>query len=101
MHQSLTVDHIINLTNFMKKNSCKLTELKLDQCGIEDEGAFELGDMLCVNTSLQALSITGECNIKIHGILAIAKALRVNNTLKELNFTSVEIEDEGACELGN
>lgn len=100
-HQNLTVDHVISLTDILRKNYCRIVELTLDQCGIEDEGAYELSEMLMVNASLEILNVTGENNaIGSDSVCAIAKALQVNDKLKTLDLSTVQLQDHGACEIG-
>lgn len=97
----LTVDHLISLYENLKKNDSTIVELYFDQCGLEEEGTFQLAKMLMKNTSLKVLSITGKNNaIGSISEFAIAKALQINNHLKTLDLRSVQLSSEGACSVG-
>ena len=99
--EDLTVDHLSSLSESLKKEDSTIAELCVDQCGIEDEGAFELAEMLMENTSLKVLSITGGNNtIGSRSVGAIAKSLQVNDQLKTLDLRAVQLNSEGARSMG-
>ena len=90
------------IANALKSNRT-LNHLHLHDTGCSDKGAAAIADMLCNNQTLKLLLMY---NIQDHrlkyinkvgkdGAVALAGALRVNNSLKELHLRKNNITDEG------
>ena len=88
------------------KSNKMLHHLHLTLTGCSDEGTVALADMLCSNEALLELFICSSyyideeysiTNNKVgkDGADALAVALKVNNSLKELHLSNNDITDEG------
>ena len=85
------------------KSNRMLNRLDLTDTNCSDEGAVALADMLCGNEVLTELLIPSSFytetvwinKVGKAGAVALARALRVNNALKELHLGNNDITDEG------
>jgi Ran GTPase-activating protein (RanGAP) involved in mRNA processing and transport len=83
----------------LKKNQ-DVTNLCIGSCNIGDEGAIALAKALKDNETLLKLEI--HCNLfGDEGAIAFAEMLKVNTTLKTLNLYGNKIGDKGAKALAN
>lgn len=71
------------LCRMMKKNPT-LTTLHLSSCGVQDEGATHIADLLMTNASLNELTL-GHNDITDAGAIQLAEALMKNKSLVQLS----------------
>ena len=96
------MESVRHLTNFVlkDKSNCTLRFLRLQECCISSEGAVELEAGLCNNTVLQYLNVSqNPIGKHVMGVMALAKVLAGNKTLKELRLYDCNINEQGASEL--
>ena len=93
--------NVDSLASVLKDHSkCTLTVLYLQDCHINSEGAVKLAAVLCKNTTLKDLNLSGNpIGEHVEGMTAVAKLLVENKTLTELNLQDCHISSEGAVEL--
>ena len=91
------LDSAVSLAALLKKASCKITVLNLEwnNLGNFESGLIELASALRINNSLTELDLRNN-NIGQHGGVAIARALQVNKTLRSLDLRWNEIGNGGA-----
>ncbi|GAX78674.1 hypothetical protein CEUSTIGMA_g6112.t1 [Chlamydomonas eustigma] len=97
-HQQIGEDGVHALTSALKGKNCNtsLTTLKLVKCGIDDEGAAELGELLKVNESLVKIDIGANDDIKEKGAQALMTSLHGNMTLRCLDLHAVDLGHKGS-----
>ena len=125
-HFSMSNTH--HLSSLLREHSkCTLTSLKLEGCHISSEGAVELATVLCKNTTLRELNLSGnpigehvegvtamlaenkslimleleDCHISGQGAGELAAALCKNSTLQVLNLDRNPIGVEGASSMSD
>lgn len=76
-------------------NDPTLTSLNFFACNIGDEKVIALAEALKTNESLQRLYL-GYNDAKAGGIAAIAEALKTNKALKEISLEGNDVQDAGA-----
>ena len=99
--QDLTRVEIEELGEALKKNTTSKT-LSLRWTWCQDEAASAaavLAETLTVNTTLSALSLSGN-HIKPAAASALAEALMANTTLEVLELHSNHLQCGAPCELG-
>ena len=95
----LSGDKIDMLFTEWNKFLC-LQELSVYGCGISDEGAKSLANVLHHNSTIHTLGMQGN-KICDKGAVALADALHHNSTLQSLNFSNNSIGNEGAVALAD
>ena len=100
-YNSLGCKGVTYIAKALKSNKM-LTFLHLTQTDCSDEGAAALAAMLCSNKTLTKLFLSNYDKkfvwinkIGKVGAVALADALRVNNSLKDLHLSNNDITDEG------
>ena len=76
-------------------HSSTLEVLSLKSCGIGQIGAGRFAAPLAGNTSLRVLNLCGNSYIGDDGVEMIARGLRGNSGLQQLNLSSCGVSDEG------
>ncbi|CAB9499611.1 leucine Rich Repeat [Seminavis robusta] len=94
--------HIELIAEALSLKGCKVKELKMWGCNVDDKSSDAIARMLKVNVSLEKLDLSYN-HIKDKGCVAIANALRGNTTLRCLNIMGNECaedydkESKGGC----
>jgi Leucine Rich repeat len=98
----LAHEHIALIAKALSQESCKVKELKMRGCNVDDRSSLALADMLKVNTSLEKLDLSYN-RVGDEGCIAIASALHGNKTLRCLNIMGNDCaedydkESKGGC----
>ena len=101
-HFSMAILHCLSTFVLNDKSNCTLTFLRLQECCISSEGAVKLEDGLCNNITLQYLNLSkNPIGKHLMGVMALAKVLVENKTLKELRLYDCHISERGACKLAD
>ena len=82
----------------LKQNDPKMTEIKRIRENISDEGAIALAEALKENETLRKLGLRDN-KISDEGARALTEALKENKSLEELRLNYNKISDEGAIAL--
>ena len=99
---SMASVHCLSTCVLNDKSNCTLTFLRLQECCISSEGAVKLEVGLCNNTTLQYLNLSkNPIGKHFMGVMALAKVLVENKTLKELTLYNCHIGERGACKLAD
>jgi Ran GTPase-activating protein (RanGAP) involved in mRNA processing and transport len=83
----------------LEKNT-SLKVLNLEGCGISDEGAKRIGQMLEMNGTLIHLNLEENYSIGDEGAIRIAEGLEMNTSLKILDLEGCQIGSKGAKRIG-
>ena len=87
------------ISNYIKSHTC-LLELNLSMNAINDDGARDIAEAICVNTVLQKLNLSNNY-ITREGAKKIAEAIQANTTLCTLDISNAKISDDGAVAISN
>ncbi len=91
-------DQILDLADKLK-NHKNLTELTLENIGLEYKGACEIAGALVRNKKLAYLSLANNPNIGYKGFKEFGVALKINKTLKTLILTNTGLDKFGVNSL--
>jgi len=90
------------LGKVLEHKRCKLRDLCLPNCDLDDEGLCIVCNSLLGNSTLKKLDLSGNCQISPIGWTALSTFLQSTNcNLVELNLYRTGINDEVADVLGN
>jgi len=84
--KKLSERDVAEIVDLLKHNSV-LTDLNLNDCGLDAEGGIAIAAALNGNKALIDLSLSGN-NINVRGAKAFAAALEVNRTLTRLDLSN-------------
>jgi len=85
----------------LKHPQCKLRDLQLPYCNIDDSGLGALCDGLLVNNTLRSISLYGNRDITSVGWIALSNVIRDSNCkLVNLDLSSGGLNDDSANILG-
>ena len=93
--EQVTNESIVELANILKSNK-NLLKLDISHMSYDDEGAIAIAEALKVNTTLKEINLSHTYAITDEGVIVIAEALMVNKTLERINLQESRITDRGA-----
>lgn len=79
------------------RSKAYIRTLNLRQCGLDAQGAAELGKFLGSNATLTALQVGGESKFGDEGVRGLLMMMKDNTCLKELSMEDVMMTSEGAA----
>jgi len=82
------------------KVNATLTNIDLEDNGIDDDGVAAIADALKVNCTLTKINLEDN-DIGDYGAAVIADALKVNRTLMQINLKRNDIGEDGTAVIAN
>nr|XP_055060194.1 NACHT, LRR and PYD domains-containing protein 3-like isoform X4 [Misgurnus anguillicaudatus] len=90
------------LSDGLKNPNCKLEKLKLDECGVTDEGCAALASALISNSHLRDLDLSVNYNLRDSGVKRLCDGLKNPNCkLEKLKLNQCDVTDEGCAALAS